>query len=249
MLSFQYRQWQEVRLEQQIVEMKEYVKNNPNRNISFTVHVGDIQKVDNTKCAESSYERVASLLKKGPLPTLLIPGDNDWYDCPDRQGSFQLFMKYFGKFETMWHKADYQPLDVQRSEDNPELFVFYVEGILFVGIHLINAPPHQEEAELWDARMKMNKEWLALNVETYFEQYEIRGVIIFGHSLRSPRTRPFFLSASDYFLNITHRAELPVLYLHGDGHKWDVDQKLSHQLHWKHYVVRRHCVRLGMILP
>jgi len=28
---------------------------------------------------------------------------------------------------------------------------------------------------------------------------------------------------------------LPVLYLHGDGHNWDIDTKLSHQLHWKHF--------------
>jgi hypothetical protein len=226
------------------MEMKEYVKNNPSRNISFTVHVGDIQKVDNTKCAESSYEKTASLLRKGPLPTLLTPGDNDWYDCPDRQQSIEYFMKYFSRFETKWHKADYAPLNIRHSMDNPELFVFYKEGILFIGIHLINAPPELEDPILWDGRMRMNMEWVASNVESCFEQYEIRGVIIFGHALRSPRTRPFFLSVSDYFVNITHRADLPVLYLHGDGHKWDVDIKLSHQLHWKHYRVCsfRNCV-------
>jgi hypothetical protein len=40
---------------------------------------------------------------------------------------------------------------------------------------------------------------------------------------------------ADYFVNITHRADLPVVYLHGDGHDWDVDIKLSHQLHWRHF--------------
>jgi hypothetical protein len=234
--SIQYRDWQEVRLDQQMFEMKEYVKHNPHHNISFTVHVGDIQKVTNTHCAESAYESTASILKKGPLPTFVIPGDNDWYDCPDRDEGFLLFMKHFGKFETKWHKADYEHLGIQRSEDNSELFVFYKEGILFIGIHLINAPPGQEAAQSWDARMNMNKEWVAKNVESYFEQYEVRGVIILGHALRSPRTRPFFLSIAEYFVNITAREDLPVLYLHGDGHDWDVDKKLSHQLKWKHYV-------------
>jgi hypothetical protein len=83
--------------------------------------------------------------------------------------------------------------------------------------------------------MKVQKEWVARNVEHYFAKQEIRAVILLGHALRSPRTRPFFLTVADYFVNITHRADLPVVYLHGDGHDWDVDIKLSHQLHWRHF--------------
>mmetsp|Transcript_180 Transcript_180/g.368 ORF Transcript_180/g.368 Transcript_180/m.368 type:complete len:400 (+) Transcript_180:162-1361(+) len=230
-----YRDWQETRLALQISEMKRYVKKHPDRNLSFTVHVGDIQKVAHTNCAESAYNNTAKLLQKGPLPTLVIPGDNDWYDCPDRTESFDLFLKYFGSFETRWHKKDYMALGVERSAENRELFVFYKEGILVIGLHLINAPIEHEDIESWDARMKMNKEWVAQNIESHFEKSEIRGVILLGHCLRSPRTRPFFLSVADYFVNITHRMDLPVLYLHGDGHKWDVDTKLSHQLHWKHF--------------
>jgi hypothetical protein len=218
-----------------MTEMKQYVKKNRDRNLTFTIHVGDIQKVKATLCAESAYEKTASILMNGPLPTLVVPGDNDWYDCPDRKKSFHYFLKHFGKFETNWHKKDYQGLGIERSEDNPELFVFYKEGILFIGVHMINAPLKKEAIELWDARMKTNKEWVATNLQQYLQQYEIRGVIIFGHCLRSPRTRPFFLSVADYFVNITHREEIPVLYMHGDGHKWDIDTKLSHQLHWKHY--------------
>ena len=170
-----------------------------------------------------------------PLPTIAVPGDNDWYDCPNRTESFNFFLQYFGTLETKWHKNDYKPLGIERSSENQELFVFYREGILFIGIHLINAPLDHEDIDSWNARMKMNKEWVAYNIESYFEKLEIRGVIILGHALRSPRTRPFFLSVADYFVNITHRQDLPVVYLHGDGHDWDVDTKLSHQLHWKHF--------------
>ncbi|VEU41383.1 unnamed protein product [Pseudo-nitzschia multistriata] len=215
--------------------MKEYVKGHPERNLAFTVHVGDIQKVNRTKCAESSYNRTSAILTEGPLPTLVVPGDNDWYDCPNRTESFNFFLKYFGAFETRWHKKDYMSLGIERSKENKELFVFYKEGILFIGLHLINAPLDHEDIESWDARMKINKEWMAKNIESYFQKSEIRGVVLLGHCLRSPRTRPFFLTVADYFVNITHRENLPVVYLHGDGHKWDVDTKLSHQLHWKHF--------------
>ncbi|KAL3912410.1 MAG: hypothetical protein SGARI_001174, partial [Bacillariaceae sp.] len=39
-----YRDWQETRLELQMMEMKQYVQQHPARNLSFTVHVGDLQK-------------------------------------------------------------------------------------------------------------------------------------------------------------------------------------------------------------
>ena len=170
-----------------------------------------------------------------PLPTLVVPGDNDWYDCPNRTEGFHFFLKHFGAFETSWHKKDYKALAIERSSDNPELFVFCIEGILFIGLHLINAPIEHEDIRSWDARMKMNKEWMARSVESHFRKSEIRGVVLLGHCLRSPRTRPFFLSVADYFIDISHRKNLPVVYLHGDGHDWDVDTKLSHQLHWKHF--------------
>jgi hypothetical protein len=91
-----YRDWQATRLELQMKEMVQFVKENPARNVSFTVHVGDIQKVDETQCNESAYELASDLMRKGPLPTLVLPGDNDYYDCPDRAGAFDLFIKYFG---------------------------------------------------------------------------------------------------------------------------------------------------------
>ncbi|KAG7366348.1 hypothetical protein IV203_029018 [Nitzschia inconspicua] len=230
-----YRDWQETRLEWQVKQMKQYTKNHPERNLTFTVHVGDIQKVSLTHCAESAYQTTANLLRQGPLPTLVVPGDNDYYDCPDRNATFQLFMKYFGSFEKQWHKKDVEGLGLIRSESHPELFVFVKEGILLIGLHLINAPESHEDIRLWNARMIANKEWVAKNVQHYFRTQEIRGVILLGHALRSPRTRPFFLTVADYFVNITHRQDLPVVYLHGDGHNWDVDTKLSHQLHWKHF--------------
>ena len=60
-----YRDWQEVRLKIQAGEMRKHVRQNPDRNLTFTVHVGDVQKVANTGCEEIAYEKVASLLREG----------------------------------------------------------------------------------------------------------------------------------------------------------------------------------------
>ena len=64
-ITQQYRDWQEIRLGVQMSEMKKYVKKHPDRNLSFTVHVGDIQKIAHTNCAESAYVKTATLLREG----------------------------------------------------------------------------------------------------------------------------------------------------------------------------------------
>ena len=64
-ITRQYRDWQETRLKIQISDMKRYVEKNPDRNLSFTVHVGDIQKIAHTNCSESAYIKTASLLREG----------------------------------------------------------------------------------------------------------------------------------------------------------------------------------------
>jgi hypothetical protein len=78
-------------------------------------------------------------------------------------------------------------------------------------------------------------EWASYNIEKYFAERPIRGVLVLGHSLRSPRTRPFFESLATHFASGTGREKIPVMYLHGDGHDFDVDKKFSHQLHWRNY--------------
>lgn len=45
--------------------MKKYVRTHPERNLQFTVHVGDTQKVATTNCKESAYVDTSALLRKG----------------------------------------------------------------------------------------------------------------------------------------------------------------------------------------
>lgn len=220
-----------------MADLRDYVKAVPERNITFGVHLGNTQKPSNTLCAEAAYERIAALIAKGPRPTLVVPGNNDWYDCPRRSESFTFFMKHFGPSyaSSHWHTEHFEVLNVTRSDDNPELFVMYYEGILFIGIHLIDAPDGHESNADWDNRLRMNKQWLAESVENYFSFKEIRGSIILGHGKMSPRTRPFFTSMADYFVNITTREELPVMYLHGDGLTYQVDRTLGDDMGWQNY--------------
>jgi hypothetical protein len=233
--KLQYTDWQEKRLRSQMADLRDYSKDNPQRNISLGLHLGDTQKVSNSLCAESAYERVSYIITKGPRPTFVVPGNNDWYDCPRREEAYGYFMKNFGPdFVSKWHSEHYVNLDIQRSEDNPELFNFYVEGILFIGVHMIDAPLNTESKTSRDKRMKTSMEWLAESVETNFAKRVIRGVFIMGHAGRSERNRPFFRNMAKYFANIASR-EVPVMYLHGDGLTHAVDRTFPDDVNWDHF--------------
>ena len=219
-----------------MADLRDYAKNNPERNISLGIHLGDTQKVSNSLCAESAYENHAYLIAKGPRPTFVTPGNSDWYDCPRREEAFGLFMKHLGPdFISKWHAEDYENFDIQRSEENPELFSFYIEGILFIGVHMIDAPVNQESKTTRGKRMKASMEWLAESVETNFANREIRGAIIMGHAGRSERNQQFFTHTAKYFTNITTREKVPVIYLHGDGLTWEVDRTFSEDTSWDNF--------------
>jgi len=231
-----YNDWQEKRLRSQMADLRDFLKANPTYNMKFGVHLGNTQKVSNSLCSEASFERISYLISKGPRPTLVVPGNQDWFDCPRRKESFDLFLKFYGpKFITNWHSEHYEALAIKRSKENPELFVFYVEGILFIGVHLLHAKSEEESSGTWDARMKSNMEWVAESVETYCKKYEIRGAVVMGHAARTARTRPFFSSMAKYFAGIKSREKLPVMYLHGDGLKWQVDKKFAEEVGWNSY--------------
>lgn len=231
-----YTDRQEKRLRSQMADLRDYSKDNPQRNISLGLHLGDTQKVSNSLCAESAYKRVSYLITKGPRPTFVVPGNNDWYDCPRREEAFGFFMNHFGPdFVSRWHSEHSINLNIQRSEDNPELFKLYVEGILFIGVHMIDAPLNTESTKLRDERMKTSLEWLAKSVETDFAKREIRGAIIIGHAGWSERNKLFFTHMSKYFANVNSREKVPVVYLHGDGLTYKVDRTFSEDIGWDYF--------------
>ena len=229
-----YANWEEEMLEKQIAN----ITNHRVDHSVFTVHVGDIQKAHRTNCEKTYYQKIRSILLQNSLPTVVLPGDNDWYDCGSREESWKYFKHYFNNLETQWETlpTGVPRLDIQRWDRHPEYFVFEHERILFVSIHLIHGDPEDEAPGVFDKRTERSISWVNQNVKRSFnETPDIRGVIILGHSLRSPWTRPFFEGIAGTFVNSTRRAKIPVLYLHGDGHKWEIDTKFSQQLEWENY--------------
>jgi hypothetical protein len=203
----------------------------------FVVHLGDLQKYKVTNCSEESFVKTKDYLVQLPLTTLVIPGDNDYHLCPHPKDGWHCFEKYFMHSERDWDYPDLVrplPFNVTRWGKRPEMFVFVRAGVLLLSVNLVDGRPKRKDLqEEYDARMQDNLLWVRSNVEEMALREELRGVIIFGHSIRSPDTRPFFEGLEAIFKG--KLLLIPVLYLHGDGHQFDIDDRFANQTGWDSY--------------
>jgi hypothetical protein len=234
-----YAVWEQVVLEQQIANMTLYRKNDS----LFTVHVGDLWKVDRTNCGLDTIDEVSSTLLAGPLPTFVMPGDNDSKDCPDPDAAWERWLSHFIPFEQNWANRtlpgvpSITSLNVTRNyPDYPQMFTFVHLDVLFLSVHLLQHPPTDEALlEIWDARQVANYEWAMTNIDAAYAKFNVRAVVIFTHGLRAPETRPFFEQIGPTFTTNLARLVTPVLYIHGDGHVFEINTTLTTQLNWVNF--------------
>lgn len=174
------------------------------------VHVGDIGRPDFTFCNDSVYMDVANILKRSPKPVFVIPGDNDWSDCPDPVKALNMWRNYFVRFNERWERD----FDVfYQSAGREENFGFVSKDILYIGLNIPGGFVHNQTE--WDERHKTTLAWMKQNLEKY--QDSVASVVLFGHA--NPRLihKSFFVPLARY---LEQFGDKPVLYLHGDGHIW-----------------------------
>jgi len=183
---------------------------------AFVIHVGDI-KTGQVPCAEIIYETVSKMLGESKVPLFILPGDNEWNDCANPDDGWRLWVKHFSRFDEKW-KHD---LNVKRQMNRDENFAFVRSEVLFVAVNLVGGRVH-DEAE-WKRRHAENLDWTRRHLEQYRDV--VRSAVIFGHALPTK-------VHDDYFDGLNQAAatfEKPILYLHGDGHKWIKDRPFKSQ--------------------
>ena len=177
----------------------------------FVIHVGDIKR-GLPLCTESVYEKVAGMLGKSAAPVFIIPGDNEWNDCIDPAQAWMYWDQYFMKFDRRWQHN----LTVDRQKIREENFAFVKSGILFVGLNIVGGRVHDEQE--WKLRHAGCLDWVKSNLQRFGS--EISSLVIFGHAKPTKIHDNFFAS----FNKVAEDFGKPVLYLHGDGHKWIYDR-------------------------
>lgn len=182
--------------------------------IDFVVHLGDIKR-GLPLCPEFFYSSAAEVLKASPKPVFILPGDNEWNDCSDPAAAWTFWQKHFDRFEQRWE----HPFQVHRPKVHSENFAFVAEGVLIIGINIVGGRVH-DEAE-WRARHAADARWVSHALTEIGPQ--CRAAIVCGHA------RPTVVH-DDFFIPLAKSAEAfqkPMLYIHGDGHKWDYEQRFK----------------------
>ncbi|MCP4871113.1 MAG: hypothetical protein GY898_20590 [Proteobacteria bacterium] len=177
----------------------------------WMIHLGDI-KPQLAACNEQAYAAVATILVGLDVPMFIIPGDNEWNDCPDPDQAWAHWSSIFMRFEERW---PYAVADVQRQDVREENFAFVRDGVLFVGINLVGGAIHDQDE--WDGRFADNLDWLSAQLDAHGD--DVGATVLLGHSMIQPVTLPFF----DAFAPIAGAWSKPFLYLQGDGHAWIED--------------------------
>lgn len=181
------------------------------RDSAFVVHVGDI-KTGAMPCNEQIYEDVSRILAKSPVPLFIIPGDNEWNDCANPADGWKLWTKHFQRFETKFaHK-----IPVQRQPERDENFAFLQADVLFIGLNLVGGRVH--DADEWKVRHAQNAAWTEQSFTSFGGQ--VTSAVIFGHALPVAVHQDYF----DRLSAVAKKFEKPIIYLHGDGHRWIYDR-------------------------
>ena len=210
--------------------------------VAFVVHVGDL-KSSATPCSDEVFADRFRLLDASPVPLVFVPGDNDWTDCHSARAGGHDPLERLAKLRAVFYAGDTGLGSgslrlVRQSAD--ERFRAYREnvrwlagGIVFVTLNVPgsnnnlgrNAAMDAEHAE----RMRADFEWLDEAV-TRAEPPDILGLVVFAHA--DPRFGRGARRVDGYtrFREVlrTHAGALgkPLLLVHGDGHRYRVDQPL-----------------------
>ena len=176
----------------------------------FLVHLGDI-KDGSTPCEEPIYRKVAGMLAKSAVPTFIVPGDNEWNDCQQPEQAWKYWQKYFRRFDQRW-KHSFQ---VTRSPRHDENIVFIHHRVLFVGLNLVGGRVH--DAAEWKGRHRDNLSWTRDAMTRHGQQ--VHAMVILAHANPQANHEDFFKP----FVEAAKTFSKPILYIHGDGHRWIKD--------------------------
>jgi hypothetical protein len=188
-------------LQRQIAAHNQYSKS------EFILHVGDI-KTGSAPCAEEVYQRVAGFLKQIKVPTFIVVGDNEWNDCVDPDQAWIYWHQYFNRFEENWH---YGP-PVQHQPGHEENFAWTTHHVRMIGINLVGGRIHDPYA--WEQMLRTAADWTALQLRENRDQ--VAAAVVFAQANPKEKHALFM----NQFVLAVEQFRKPVLFIHGDGHRW-----------------------------
>jgi hypothetical protein len=182
-------------LEQHIANLNQYSPS------AFLVHVGDILSGSEV-CRETRYQTVSDILKTSEIPVFVLPGDNEWLGCSDPNQGWAWWEEHFLGIEEnfcgVW--------PVESHADLPENFAFVRDGVLFIGLNYVSGSP--------SGVTQVAADWV--NAQFAAHGGSARAAVIFAQKEAGGKLFDAVQARGRAFAK-------PVLYLHGNGHDWEID--------------------------
>ncbi len=176
----------------------------------FLVHLGDIFTGKRKDWPESQYAKVAGILKQSTIPVFIVPGDNEWNDMNDPDLAWKFWTRHFLHFDQQFKYAP----TIARQKVRAENMAWTSKGVLLVGINLVGGRVHDKKE--WRTRHQQNADW----VKEQFDQRkdDTRAAVVMAQAEPAKDHDSFF----HLFAQHAKAYGKPVLYLHADGHVWQV---------------------------
>jgi hypothetical protein len=173
----------------------------------FVIHLGNIQDATVSLCSEYGYEDAAAILQGSPAPVFMLPGENDWNNCPDPDKAWENWSTNFMKFERHFSP----PFTVLRQSDQIENFSFLHDGVLFIGLHLVGGRV-RDKVE-WEDVLNANVGWVNENFNSIFKSEDYHAVVILGNARPSSQQRSFF----NEIVQVIRTNGKPMIYIHANA--------------------------------
>ncbi|CAB9498397.1 expressed unknown protein [Seminavis robusta] len=171
----------------------------------FVAHLGNIQNSAVTLCSESRYSRVKDVLLQSPVPMFIVPGEEDWNNCPNPDDAWETWQANFESFEANF---DHNFI-VNRQMRRKENFAFLFKDVLFLGLHLVGGRMTSQEE--WTRRLNDNVNWMESMVS--MNQDNFQKIVLMGNARPGPQQRRFFNRMAEFLGSY----ELPIIYIHANS--------------------------------
>lgn len=122
-----YNELEAVLLSKQIEDINKEMEHD---NTSFLIHLGDLMRSGN--CNMKRYQRSSVILNTTKIPVVVIPGDNDWIDCPNFKIGMERFKIYFIDRFDLKQTA----LPLKRQTNREENFSMWIHNVMFMGLNV-----------------------------------------------------------------------------------------------------------------
>lgn len=218
--------------------------------LAFVVHVGDI-KSGRSPCSDELYEQRKRLFQASRHAFILVPGDNDWTDCYRKPAGGYDPLERLARLRQVFYADDMSlgqnQLRLERQSDDPDTanaFRAYREnvrwvvgGVLFLGLNIPGSNDNFGRTPQMDAEHEQRGEANAAWLKQGFKLARKNGyaaVFVFIQAnpdfdlsyLRRVNRADGYAAFKKELLAHTLAFGKPVALVHGDTHRYRVDQPL-----------------------